>query len=370
MTTSERFLKCMRFEPVDRPPNFELGVWGQARERWIGEGMPPEVADEIGFYAMPYFGIERRGFCQVSYGMKPPFEQEVLQENHRHIVLRDAGGIVRRALKEGTVRGTRPSMDQYLSFPVADRESFQRMKRRYDPSDPQRYPANWPQLVEGYRDRDYPLCLVPNACLGLYSTPRRWMGTETACTMFYDDPKLMHEMLDFIADFIIEASARALRDVEVDYFNWFEDFAFKTGPLISPRIFKEFLLHRYRRVNDHLRAHGVDIITLDTDGNCDVLIPLLLEAGINGLWPLEVAADNDPRKLRREYGRDLTLSGGIDKRALARDRKAIEEEVMSKIPPLLPDGGYIPTIDHTVPPDVPYENWLYYLEVKMKAMEG
>ena len=360
----------MRFEPVDRPPNFEMGAWGQARERWIGEGMPAQVADEISFHGMPFFGIERRGFCQVNYGMKPPFEQEVLEEDDRHVVLRDSGGIVRRALKEGTVRGTRASMDQYLSFPVTDRASFENVKKRYDPSDPERYPANWPQLVEGYCDRDYPLCLVPNACTGLYSTPRRWMGTEATCLMFYDDPRLMHEMLDFIADFIIEAAARALQDVEVDYFNWFEDFAFKTGPLVSPPIFKEFLLPRYKRVNDHLRSHGVDIILLDSDGNCDVLIPLLLEAGINGIWPLEVAAGNDPRTLRKEYGHDLTLSGGIDKRALARDRKAIEDEVMAKIPPLMADGGYIPTIDHTVPPDVPYENFRYYLEVKMKAMEG
>ncbi|MGD8238031.1 MAG: uroporphyrinogen decarboxylase family protein [Armatimonadota bacterium] len=370
MTTRERFLKCMSFEPVDRPPNFEMGAWGQTRERWIGEGMPAEIADEITFHGMPFFGVERRGFCQVNYGMKPPFEQEVLEEDDRHIVLRDAGGIVRRALKEGTVRGTRPSMDQYLSFPVTDRESFEKMKRRYDGRDPERYRADWPEAVEGYRARDYPLCVVPNACLGLYSTPRRWMGTEATCTMFHDDPKLMHEMLDFIADFIIESSARALQDVEPDYFNWFEDFAFKTGPLVSPRIFREFLLPRYRRVNDHLRATGIEIILLDSDGNIDVLIPLLLEAGINGIWPMEIAADTDPIKLRREYGHDLTLSGGIDKRELARDKKAIEDEVMATIPPLLEDGGYIPTIDHSVPPDVSYENWLYYLEVKMNAMEG
>lgn len=360
----------MRFEPVDRPPNFELGAWGQTKEQWIREGMPAHVAEEMSFYEMPFFGVERRGFCRVNYGMRPAFEQQVLQEDERHVVFRDEGGIVRRALKEGTVRGTRPSMDQYISFPVTDRESFERMKRRFDPMDPDRYPATWNKLVQQYRSRDYPLCLVPNACLGLYSTPRRWMGTEAACVMFYDDPKLMHDMLDFIADFIIQVTARALQDVQVDYFNWFEDFAFKTGPLVSPAIFRQFLLPRYKRVNEHLRSHGVDTITLDTDGNCDVLIPLLIEAGINGLWPLEVAAGNDPRQMRKEYGRDLTLSGGIDKRVLAQDKKAIEEEVMSKVPPLVADGGYIPTIDHTVPPDVPYENLLYYLEVKAKAMEG
>ena len=77
----------------------------------------------------------------------------------------------------------------------------------------------------------------------------------------------------------------------------------------------------------------------------------------------------DAVKLRKEYGRDLALSGGVDKRELAKDKKAIEKEV-ERILPLIEQGGYIPTVDHTVPPDVSYDNFMYYMEIKMKALQG
>ena len=111
------------------------------------------------------------------------------------------------------------------------------------------------------------------------------------------------------------------------------------------------------------------MISLDTDGDCRLLVPVLLEAGINVTCPLEVQAGMDPVALRREYGRDLRLWGGIDKRVLARTTKDIDRELMAKIPPLVADGGYIPTLDHCAPPDISYENWVYYLDRKMKLLE-
>jgi uroporphyrinogen decarboxylase len=302
--------------------------------------------------------------------MIPAFAPEVLEETDRYIMHRDAQGIVRRAMKEGTVRGTRPSMDQFLRFAVETPEDFADLRKRYDPSDPRRYPPWWESRVRAWAAREHPLCLCVNCAMGLYSNCRVWMGTENLSVAFHDQPNLVHEMLDFIADFTIEALRRALEDVEIDYFNYFEDFAYKTGPLFSPAMFREFMLPRYQRVNEFLRRHGVEIITLDSDGNTEVLIPLLLEAGINGHGPLEVAADMDPRKLRREYGQDLALCGGIDKRALARGRTAIDGEVLSKVPDLLEEGGYIPTIDHTVPPDVSYADFLYYMELKQRCLDG
>lgn len=77
----------------------------------------------------------------------------------------------------------------------------------------------------------------------------------------------------------------------------------------------------------------------------------------------------DAVKIRKTYGRDLALSGGVDKRKLAKDKKAIEKE-LERILPLIEGGGCIPTVDHTVPPDVSYDNFMYYMEIKMKALQG
>ena len=111
-------------------------------------------------------------------------------------------------------------------------------------------------------------------------------------------------------------------------------------------------------------------IWLDSDGNTEVLIPLFIELGITVHWPLERAAGMDPLKIRQTYGHALGLAGGIDKRELAKDRSAIAAELYRHVPQLLEDGGYIPTLDHAVPPDISYDNWLYYLELKCRLLGG
>jgi uroporphyrinogen decarboxylase len=370
MTQRERFIRTMTFDNPDRPPNHELGLWGQTYERWVAEGAPPEALDGSWFDGLDYYGMDRREFLNVNLWMMPHFEYEVFEETDRHIVFRDGNGTVHKALKEGTVRGTRPSMDQYLRFAVETPEDFEALKRRYDPTDPARYPADYADTVERLKTRDHPVCLCVNCAMGLYSNCRVWMGTENLSLAFYDQPKLVHAMMEFIADFTIAALERALQDVEIDYFNYFEDFAFKNGPLMSPAVFREFMLPHYQRINEFLRAHGVRTITLDSDGNTEVLIPLFIEAGITGHWPCEVAAGMDVVKLSRQYGRDMAFQGGIDKRELAKGRAAIEAELLSRIPPLLDNGGYTPYVDHTVPPDVSWQDFLYYMELKQRCLEG
>jgi uroporphyrinogen decarboxylase len=131
--------------------------------------------------------------------------------------------------------------------------------------------------------------------------------------------------------------------------------------MISPDMFRQFMMPRYRKLNDLLHSHGVDISWVDRDGNVEQPIPLWLEVGVNYVWPLEVAAGNDAVALRKKYGKDLILGGAINKRALARGKEAIREEVMSKVPFLVESGGYIPSVDHWVPPDVSFENYCYYV---------
>jgi uroporphyrinogen decarboxylase len=193
------------------------------------------------------------------------------------------------------------------------------------------------------------------------------LGPERALYAFYDEPALVDDMMETITDFSIAVLAPALREAPVTYVQFWEDMAYKTGPLISPAMVRRFMLPRYRRIVETIRAAGVDQIIVDSDGDVSELIPIWLEAGINGVQPLEQAAGNDLRAYRREYGRDLAMTGGIDKRALARGREAIDRELVEKVPLAL-EGGYIPTIDHAVPPDASWDNWRYYWNRKKEML--
>ena len=358
----------MAFEETDRVPNYELGLWPQTVDRYYDEGLPRDVLHLNWFDGEPYFKVDRRAFAPINVTMVPPYDEEVLEESARYVVTRHANGIVRKGLKEGTVRGARASMDQFISFPVTDRASFREVKKRFDPDAPIRYPYWWDEMVRCWQGRDYPLCLFTNGSTGLYWQLRYWVGTEGISYLFYDDPALVEEMVEFNVDFIIKVTERARKDIRFDYFNFSEDFAGKSGPLLSPDLFRRFLLPGYKRIIETFRRDGIEYFWLDSDGDTRPLIPLMLEAGITCHWPLEQASYMEPVALRREFGQDLALCGGIDKRELSKGKKEIERELQSTIPPMLESGGFIPHVDHLCPPDISYENFQHYMELKLKLI--
>lgn len=369
MNQRERFVATMEARGGVAPPNYELGLWGQTIERWVGEGAKEE---EIAFdwFRGGKQGLDRRDYAAVYTHAFPRFDEIVIEEDDEYVIHQDSQGVITRSLKAGKTRGSWACMDQHLSHPVRDRATFLELKKRYIATSPERYPKDWPQLVEHWRRRDYPVCLQEVCGFGLFSHLRIWMGTEALCIAFYEQRTLVEEMLDFLVEFFCQTVSRAVQEVQFDYFNFFEDFAYNAGPFTSPLLFRELFLPRFRAIVNFLKRHGVRYFWLDSDGNTEALIPIFIEMGINCHWPVEVAAGMDPVKLKREYGRDLVLKGGIDKRVLARGKREIEEELQRKLPPLIEAGGYIPMVDHTVPPDVPYENFLHYMEIKRQILSS
>jgi uroporphyrinogen-III decarboxylase len=159
---------------------------------------------------------------------------------------------------------------------------------------------------------------------------------------------------------------KTLPGLDVDVAWWWEDMCYNRGPLISPKLFKELMVPRYRRITDTLRKHGIDINILDCDGNIHELVPGWLEGGINVMFPIE-SAHTDVMKLREEFGKDVLLIGAVDKRALIKGREAIDQE-LARLQPLVEKGGYIPTVDHRVPADVTFDHYLYYVEKKREML--
>jgi hypothetical protein len=98
------------------------------------------------------------------------------------------------------------------------------------------------------------------------------------------------------------------------------------------------------------------------------LIPVLMEHGLDCLWACEVSNEAmDYRSLRKEFGRELRMIGGIDLDALREGKEAIRREVEEKVPPLLEQGGYVPLADGRVRVDIPFENYLYYRHLLEKV---
>jgi uroporphyrinogen-III decarboxylase len=177
-------------------------------------------------------------------------------------------------------------------------------------------------------------------------------------------------MMEFIADFTIEVSTLVLKKgLAVDCVMINEDMSMKNGPLLSPDQYREFIHPHMRRLVDFFKSNGVRHVMVDTDGNCEALIPMLMECGVDAIWPLERSADMDPVRIRKKYRRDLRLYGGVDKMRIAKDKKEIDKH-LSELAPLIEEGGFIPTVDHTVSPDISLEDFMYYMKRKEDLLKG
>jgi hypothetical protein len=370
MTTKERFINALLFRPVDRVPNLEIGPWRQTRDRWIREGAPAAAFDQVFLSGNAHFGLDGcEGTALNPTGPIPPFEHEVLSETPETVVFRDAFGRVREGLKVDG-KYTSICMDHYIDFPVKDRTSFLEMRRRYEGPMEARYPQDWAAFAERAKTCDKPLGINNiYGDFGFYSMLRTWIGTEPLSYLFYDGPALVHECLEFLEDYILKLYARAVRDIQFDYIIIHEDLAGKGGPLIGPNLFREFILPHYKRYIEWLKSNGIRVVIVDTDGDFEALVPVFLEAGVDGFNPMEVAAGMDPVRIRKQYGKRFCMVGGIDKREIAKGPTAIDREI-AKIAPLIEEGGYIPWIDHTVPPDTSLADFEYYLEQKRQIICG
>lgn len=350
MTERERFLRVMRYQPVDRCFYHQDWGWPETIERWKTEGFDQN--------SPPQFGADRWMWHGHWFFPNPPFERQVIEEDERTITYINHEGILMRERKDQPYS----SMPQFLRFPVENRADFRKFwTERMKPDPAARLGANWKELLLEYKNRTIPLIVIADRWGGFFGAIRNMTGVENLCILFYDDPAFVEEMMDAVADHIIALMDILLDMTDVDVFGFWEDMGFKTGPLLGPKQVRKYMLPRYRRVVEFLRGRGVEFISLDSDGQIGELIPIWLEAGINVLYPFEVQCGMDVVAVRKKYGKDLRMWGGINKHALAEGRAAIDAE-LARVAPLVKEGGYIPYLDHSVPPDVGFHEYCYYME--------
>jgi len=378
-TSQERFLRTLEFKPVETPwVRWGSFIWDETVAIWRTQGYDGRSLDEI-------FELDQLVRVDPWYGPVPEFGYEVIEEDERTVTYVNHEGILMREFKER--RDT--SMPQFLRFPVeneADFEQFAADRLALKPD--LRLSAEWKRQVsaggraqanvgkakeqtnddraDGSKTDEPDEPHWPRLCWadrwgGFFGALRNLMGVEGLCCAFYDQPKLVERMMAERADAIIDVTAEVLKHTEFDTFWFWEDMAYNHGPLIGPDLFRKFALPHYRRVCDWLRSQGIEHIGLDSDGDISSLIPIWVDGGVNMLWPFEVQSGMDVAEVRRKYGHDLVIMGGIDKRVIAKGGAALRGEV-DRVMPLVEDGGYIPELDHSVPPDISWPVFREYMD--------
>ena len=357
MTNAERLKATIKGGSLDRGLLWPEHGWPATTKRWISEGMP--AGHDFGFDP-----VRALGGLGVNFNYAPPWETGVVSDEGEHELVRDMYGVLQRRAKGGI----NSSVVQYVSFPVSSREDWECLKPRLAADAPGRFPDDWPERAGEINANDEVIVWGGQHLCGFFSFARELVGDEEVNYLFYDDPDMVHDMMDFQVTRLCGLLDRAVQELRVDCVFIWEDMCYKNGPLISPAHFREFLLEPYQRYIEHIRSHGIDVVDVDSDGDVTELIPLWIEAGVDMLHPFEVQAGMDVVEIGRQYRGKVTLRGGVDKRELAKDRASIDREI-ERIRPAYEAGHYIPAADHSIPPDVPFENFCYYSD-KRRALVG
>lgn len=361
----ERMQAIMHYRDYDRMPVVSFGYWHETLTKWRVEGhVAPE--EEKGYadnnvydraiMARLGFDFNWGGGVGGSSYLFPMFQTEVLRtEPDGSEVVRNGEGLIVK-IKPGVV-----SIPAHVGTSLTGREAREEMYL------PRLTDCEARVNAEAIRGRyaeierlGLPVCL---SCGSLYGNIRNMLGVEDLAYLAADDEELYEEIIHTVGELCLKVAGRMLAlGLTFDFGHFWEDICFKSGPLVRPSVFRELVGPWYKKITSLLKAHGVDIVSVDCDGKIDELVPVWLENGVNTMFPIEVGTwhasfDN----WRRIYGKDLRGVGGMDKRVFAQDYTAVDREI-ERLKPIVDMGGYIPCPDHRIPPDAKWENVQYYCE--------
>ena len=328
MTSKERFDKLLHFSPdLDRAPVVEWATWWTLTiDRWKQEGLPQQLSgDEINAYwgqdkLHQFWQSPRDEGCPVAPGHGLPIihNEEEYEAIHPHLytdqLLDRMEKTIRTHLREHGDEGF----------------------------------AYWFTLE------------------GFFWYPRTLFGIEDHLYAFYDYPELMHRMNQELADFHKRTLEVIYSLVTPSFMTFAEDMSYNHGPMLSKEQFDEFMLPYYQQVVPIIRSHGTKVF-IDTDGFVEPLIPWFLQAGIEGVLPLERMAGVDVNRIRQTYP-DFLMIGGFDKTVMHKGEAAMRAE-FERLLPVIRSGGYIPSVDHQTPPDVDMDTYRVFMKLLREYTE-
>lgn len=243
---------------------------------------------------------------------------------------------------------TAGSLDEFKAHPFPD------------PLDDQRFARLRPQAEAAAAQGKAVVLAGP--CAGIAEVYAWMRGFE----QYYMDLATHHEFVGYMLDRLVEWKCafweRALKEIGdlVDIVVEADDLAGQNGPLMSPRTYRNLIQPRHRRLFSFIKAQAPVKVFFHSCGAVRLLLPGLIDAGIDILNPVQIsAAGMDLAELKRDFGRDLVFwGGGVDTQNVlgTATPEQIKEHVKRNIEALAPGGGFVFAAVHDIQANVPPEN--------------
>jgi uroporphyrinogen decarboxylase len=361
LTSKERFTRILQHRPVDRVGLFEV-YWRETAQKWTAEGhlpRPEAVSDHFGLDVRRTGGeITPGDYAVVNLVADVDFGQQVVEETESARLLRDGNGALLRWNKDSS------GAPEHVDFAVHDRRSWEAHIRPHllDQTTYERR-INFPSYRALREKCAREARFMSSGVVGAFDLMSPMCGHQNLLIGMAEDPEWVRTMADLYATVAIRL-LEILWDREglPDGLWVWDDLGFKGRPFMSPAMYRAQIFPAHRKLFDFAHSHGLPVV-FHCDGFVEALIPALIEAGITCLQPLEVKAGMDLLRIKKRYGDQIALIGGMDERVLeTNDKRAVEAELQSKLPQVMAGSGYVLQVDHSVSPLVEYETYKFFVE--------
>ncbi|MGC8877640.1 MAG: uroporphyrinogen decarboxylase family protein [Anaerolineae bacterium] len=398
MTSRELITRLFSGNSFDRVGVFEH-FWVDTLQVWLGQGYPfvtsdgPAEATNEESYAVKISHVVPSELCEraapapvspyhhFEFDMHPcgggfdlePIRgyEEVLEETDEWVIKRNGAGAVFRYWKHKS--GT----PEHIDFRMTSREIWE---RDYRPHllmvDRERLKGGAfknSTLSEDRAELQYARTTgkwAHFAHIGLWEVMRGSLGDLCMYESLLTDPGWIHDFNRVYTDFFKAHFEVLFEELGLPDGIWlYDDIAYRNGLFASPRTLHELFLPYYAELTDFFHSRGLPVI-LHSCGNVTQALPLIIEAGFDGLHPMEIKAGCNPFRFAEQYHDRLVLIGGLDVRMLeTNDRQTIVRGVSDLIEGMKARGArYIFATDHSVTPLVHYDSYRLALDVYRQHM--
>jgi uroporphyrinogen decarboxylase len=189
------------------------------------------------------------------------------------------------------------------------------------------------------------------------------LGMENLMCKMHDAPEIVDAVMDRVLDYYFRVNERILAAAGdlIDVFFIGNDFGSQAGPLISPAMFLRFILPHLQRLAGLAHDHGLKVM-MHCCGSFAPLIPVMIEAGIDGLQALQPCTpDMKPANLKARFGSRLLFNGCIDSHhvLIKGSPELVRQQTREVLAIMKPGGGYVVSASHDyILEETPVENVL------------
>jgi len=348
MTARERVKNLLERKPADRASFFE-SIWPETLQRWTAEGRLQKDEPVDLHFKME---IESAGWINCAANLD--VGEQIVEENEETKLVRNGNGALLRLWKHKS--GT----PEHVDFMVKDRSGWEQHIKPFLKPERRRLDFDvYRKVKKAAAERNNFFCW---SGINVFEQMHPMCGHEHMLVGMALDPDWVMDMTRTYSDLTIGMWEMLFAEEGLpDGIFFYEDMGFKEKPFMSPAMYRELILPAHKRTIDWAHQRGLKVI-MHSCGFVEPLVPGMIEAGVDMLQAMEVKAGMDMIRLNRQYGAKLGFMGNIDIREIiSNDKQRIEAELKRKILPLVASKTpYILSSDHSTPPDVDYDSFLYF----------